>query len=119
MTIQIGDPTGISQNISATATASVAVLSLGPPSNLQGKQKKNDFGLQYELYNQLTWTPSPTPYIIGYFIYRDGEKIARVDASTHTYKDHNRKKGVSYIYAVTAFDSLGSESSPVTIVIKP
>ena len=78
---------------------------LEPPSNLQGKQKKNDFGFEYELYNQLTWTPSPSPEIIGYFIYRDGKKIATVDASTYTYKDHDRKKGVSYSYAITAFDS--------------
>ncbi len=90
-----------------------------PPTNLQGKQKKNDFGFEYELYNQLIWTPSPSPEISGYFIYRDGKKIATVDAATYTYKDHNRKKRVAYAYAVTAFNSAGSESSPVNIVIKP
>ena len=92
---------------------------MNPPSNLQGKQKKNDFGFEYELYNQLTWTPSPSPEIIGYFIYRDGKKIASVDASTHTYQDHDRKKGVSYTYAVTAFNSAGIESSPVTYRHQP
>ena len=90
-----------------------------PPSNLQGKQKKNDFGLQYELYNQLIWTPSPSTGVTGYFIYRDGIKIATVDASTYTYQDHNRRMGVTYTYAITSFNSLGSESSPVTIVITP
>lgn len=89
-----------------------------PPSNLQGGQKKNDFVLMYELYNQLTWTPSPSVGVIGYYIYRDGVKIATVDATTYTYQDHNRKKGVSYSYAVSAFDS-GGESSPVNIVITP
>lgn len=92
---------------------------LEPPSNLRGKQKKNDFGSQYELYNQLTWTLSPSPKIIGYFIYRDGKRIAKVKTSTYAYKDHQRKKGVTYIYAITAFNSAGSESSPVNIVIKP
>jgi hypothetical protein len=92
---------------------------LEPPSNLQGKQKKNDFGFEYELYNQLTWKPSPSPEIIGYFIYRDGKKIAHVNDSTYTYRDHDRKKRVSYIYAVTAFNSAGSESAPVNIVIRP
>lgn len=90
-----------------------------PPSNLQGRQRKNDFGLQYELYNQLTWTPSPSPNVAGYNIYRNGKKIAQVNAFTHTYKDHNREKGVSYQYAVTAVNSLGSESSPINIVITP
>lgn len=91
---------------------------LEPPSNLNGKQKKNDFGFGYELYNQLTWTPSSSE-IIGYFIYRDGKKIATLDASTHTYEDHNRKKGISYIYTVTAFNAGGNESPPVTIAITP
>ncbi|MGL4539414.1 MAG: hypothetical protein ACRCU0_00335 [Candidatus Rhabdochlamydia sp.] len=92
---------------------------LKPPSNLQGQQKKNDFGLEYELYNQLTWTPSPSAEIIGYFIYRDGKKITTLDATTYAYKDHNRKKGVSYTYAITAFNSADSESSPVNIIITP
>lgn len=92
---------------------------LEPPSNFQGKQKKNDFGLGYEFYNQLTWTPSPSDEIISYFIYRDGQKIAMVDAATYTYEDHNRKKGVSYIYTITASNSAGSESSPVNTVITP
>lgn len=90
-----------------------------PPAHLQGTQKKNDFGFEYELYNQLTWTPSPSPDISSYVIYRDGTKIATVDASTFTYQDHNRKKGVSYLYAITASDSAGNESSPATIVIAP
>lgn len=92
---------------------------LEPPSNLQGKQKKNNFGLSYELYNQLTWTPSPSNEIAGYNIYRDGKKIASVDASINTYQDHNRKKGVPYTYSVTAFDASGSESAPINIVVKP
>lgn len=93
--------------------------SILPPSNLQGKQKKNEFVFQRELYNQLIWTPSPSSDISGYFIYRDGQKIATVGASTYTYQDHNRKKGVSYSYAVTAFNSNGDESSSVNIVITP
>jgi hypothetical protein len=92
---------------------------LEPPSHLQGKQKKNDFGLEYELYNQLTWTPSPSIGTVGYFIYRNGKKIAMVDASTYRYKDHNRKKGVSYTYVITAFNSAGTESLPINIVIRP
>ena len=69
--------------------------------------------------NQLTWTLSSSLEVTGYFIYRDGIKIATVGASVHTYKDHNRKKGVSYTYAITAFNSAGNESSPVNIVITP
>lgn len=89
-----------------------------PPSNLQGTQKKNDFGFEYELYNQLTWTFSQSSDVLGYYIYRDGKKIATVDASTFSYKDHHRKKGVSYSYAIAAFNSSG-ESSMINFVIRP
>lgn len=89
------------------------------PSNLNGKQKRNDIGLEYELYNQLSWTPSPSDTTNGYFIYRDGTKIATVNASTFSYEDHNRKKGLSYSYSITAFDSGNHESSPITLVITP
>lgn len=92
---------------------------LNPPSNLQGKQKKNDFGLAFELFNQLTWTPSSSAEVTGYFIYRDGQKIASVNASTYTYEDHNRIKGVTYAYAVTTVNSTGNESLPVNIVVTP
>jgi hypothetical protein len=91
---------------------------LESPSNLQGKQNKNNAGFQYELYNQLTWTPSPSTGIIGYFIYRDGKKIATVDPFTYTYIDHNRKKGISYTYAITAVKLGDIESSPINIVVK-
>ena len=92
---------------------------LTPPSNLQGKQRKNDFGFEYELYNQLTWIPSPSLEVVGYCIYRNGKKIALVNASVNMYKDHNRKKGVSYIYAITAYNAAGKESLPISTVITP
>lgn len=92
---------------------------LEAPTNLEGKQKKNEFASQYELYNQLMWTPSLSTGVVGYFIYRDGQKIGTVNATTYSYQDHNRKKGASYIYAITAFNLEGSESSPVNIMIKP
>lgn len=92
---------------------------LEPPSHFQGKQKTNGFGWEYELCNLLTWKPSPSTTISGYYIYRDGQRIATVNSSTTTYEDHQRKKGVFYTYAITAFNTEGSESAPVYIVVKP
>jgi hypothetical protein len=111
--LPVGSPTFVQLNFLGFPSG------LEPPLDLQGRQKKNDFGLAYEFYNQLTWVLSPSSDVAGYFIYRDGTKIAFVDASTLTYADHNRKKGSSYTYAVTAFNSSGSESAPVNIVITP
>lgn len=90
---------------------------LEAPSNFQGTQKKNDFGLEYELYNQLTWTPSPSPEVTGYFMYRDGKQIAMVGSSTYTYEDHNRPRGVLAVYSLVGFDGNGNMSSPVTVTI--
>ncbi|MFN4174570.1 MAG: hypothetical protein ACK4HV_05650, partial [Parachlamydiaceae bacterium] len=91
--------------------------SIEPPRGLKGKQKKNDFGFEYEYYNFLSWQKSLSE-VEGYYIYRDGEKIAQVDSETLFYEDHNRTKGVSYEYAVTAFNETG-ESAEVTITINP
>jgi len=110
--LPLGSPTFVQFEFTTTPP-------LQSPSNFQGKQKKNDFGLQYELYNGLRWTLSPSPEVIGYFVYRDGEKIATVGASTQGYEDHNRKKGISYTYALTAYNSTGDETTPITIVITP
>lgn len=86
-------------------------------SDFQGEQKKNNFGFEYELYNQLTWTASSSSQVTGYYIYRDELKIATLDASTLSYQDHNRPTGESFVYALVGFDSDGNVSSPRTITI--
>lgn len=91
--------------------------SILPPSNFSGKQKKNNFGLEYELYNQLKWTLSRSSGIVGYYLSRDGERIATLRASTTTYQDHNRPRGVPCEYSLVAFDSNGNMSSPVTVIV--
>lgn len=102
------------QIVVATGTFNPAPSS---PSDLTGMQKTNDFGLTYELYNVLFWQASSQGSVVGYNIYRDGGKIASVDASTLTYQDHNRKRGSTYNYSVTSFDASGNESSPINISI--
>jgi hypothetical protein len=93
-------------------------LQVDPPSRFQGIQKKNDFGFVYEIYNQLSWKASPSAETVGYYLYRDAVRIAQLSASTLSYQDHNREKGVSYLYTITAFNAEGVESQPVSIEIK-
>jgi hypothetical protein len=90
---------------------------LQPATNFQGTQKKNNFGFEYELYNELTWTASSSLNVNGYFIYRDNVEIAVVDSSIQTYEDHNRKSGVSYAYSLAAFDDNGNLSSRVSFTV--
>ena len=88
-----------------------------PASHFQGKQKKNNFGFEYELYNQLTWTPSPSPTLSGYYLSDNDNRIATLSASATTYQDHNRPRGVLSVYSLVAFDDNGTTSSPVTVTV--
>ncbi len=113
----IGSPFPITEDIMFPGTFAFAISAVASPSNLSGHQKKNRFALQYELFNQLSWSASSSE-IVGYYVYRNGSKIATLNASTLTYTDHNRKKGGSTTYSVTAFDQVGTESPAISCVIK-
>jgi hypothetical protein len=91
---------------------------IAPPTNLTGSQNKNNGALQFELFNLIQWQPSISAGIIGYNVYRNGVKVATVNAFTFTYEAHNQKKGATTAYSVTAFDGNGNESSAVNISIK-
>jgi len=93
------------------------ISTVEPASNMQGTQKRNNFGFEYELYNQLTWTPSPSAEVVGYILYRDGQEIAIVNAATRSYQDHNQPRGVSFVYSLVAFDGDDNISSPVTVTV--
>lgn len=93
------------------------VPSVEPASGFQGVQRKNNFGFEYELYNHLTWTLSPSSETAGYFLYRDDVKIATLSATTRSYDDHDQPRGVSEEYSLVAFDSDGNTSSAVTVTV--
>lgn len=75
---------------------------------------KKVFATQTEYLNLLTWQANHdgSPALF-YRIFRDSIKIASVLAPQTSFIDHNRKKGVSYIYSITAVNDSGS-SEPVT-----
>ena len=97
----------------------VAVLPFPQPVlNLSGTQEKNDFGIVYELFNELTWTANPVGTVpTQYDIYRNGTKIDTVNGSTFEYEDHNIAKGSTNIYSIVAIDANGKESNPAIITI--
>jgi hypothetical protein len=83
------------------------------------QQKGSDSGLELEYVNSLQWQANPNATgVVGYFVYRDGAKIATLNASTLRYEDHNRKRGVSLLYTVTSFNADGMESNSVSVTIK-
>jgi len=92
-------------------------LPISPPSNLRGAQKKNDFALFYETFNLLTWDVGEG-IAGGYYVYRDGVKIATLGASSLSYADHDRPKGAATLYSVSAFDATGFETSSISTVVQ-
>ena len=62
---------------------------------------------------------SSSSNVAGYYIYRDGTKIATLNAAVNKYQDHNRQRGVSFTYGLVAFDSSGNTSSEVTVTVSP
>lgn len=63
------------------------------------------------------WDPVAVSDLAGYKIYRSttagtyGSPIAVLPASTTTYQMTNLTKGVTYYFAVSAYDTSGNESS--------
>lgn len=62
------------------------------------------------------WYGSDEPDIAGYVVYRsfqeleNYEEIAEVDSGVNSYMDYNVENGITYYYAVSAFDLDGNES---------
>ena len=103
--------------VDSQAPTFLTLFSIAPPLSLNGEQRKNDFGLQYELFNVLTWLPNSYYPTAGYYVYRNGVRIATLDANTLVYKDRNRPKGSVAEYTVTIFNSGGSEGASATIAV--
>ncbi len=98
-------------NVSVAELADCAFLAV---DDLAGSQADNDVTLE--------WTAPDVPdglTLMGYNIYRDGEKIGSVDASVPGYVDESPEEG-TYAYAVSAVYDAGesglSNAVDVTVV---
>jgi hypothetical protein len=109
--IWVGSDDFVNFNITAAHTFFL------PPASISGKQKVNEFAVESELFNVIRWLPSVSPDVVFYRIYRNGRLIARVDSNVFKYEDHNRKKGVRYVYAVKSENSAGLLSPPIVVTI--
>jgi YVTN family beta-propeller protein len=70
-------------------------------------------------YIVLRWCPSITINVIKYLIFRDGEQIGSVPSSGPLkFKDHNLKKGKTYVFNIVSVDSFGKQSAPLSFTIK-
>ncbi len=89
----------------------MVVFDNGPPSAPDGV-----YSITGDLQVEICWNPNPEDDIAGYDIYWNSEAtgnfqfVARVGASTTCYVDTDVDNGVTYFYAVLAFDRDGLES---------
>ena len=90
---------------------------LGSPNGISGfvVQPATNLSLKVGNYNGtsviISWTASANSMIGGYYVYRNGVKIATV-TSGDSYSDNNLSPNTSYTYYVQAFDPFSNLASP-------
>ena len=95
----------------ATEDDPVVVIDNGAPSAPDGV-----YSIPGDFQGEICWNTNPEPDIAGYDVYWNDaptgefEFVARVDVNTTCYVDTDVDNGVTYYYAVLAFDNDGLES---------
>lgn len=90
---------------------------IDPPATASGRRTMNQFLTQTEVVNQLFWSSSPSSDIAGYKIYRDGALIATVSSNARSYNDPRGSNKARTVYQITAVNSAGEESDPLSVTI--
>ncbi len=88
--------------------------------DLKGKSIKTKFLSQTEYTNELYWNSSKDSSVVGYYLYRDGKRIATISAgSPLEYSDYYRRPGVHYLYELRSFNGAKQESAPSCLILTP
>lgn len=89
-----------------------------PPTNLAVVQQSNNYEVCVLYDNVLTWSPSSSPNIISYFVFRNGLWVVRVDApGPYTYTDYNRLPNEQVTYSIYSMNKYGIISSLATYTV--
>jgi hypothetical protein len=96
------------------------------PLDVEGQQVINQFAMQTDIVNQLSWqapTANPSFAVMTYAIYRDAaltDLVAKIPAQAPLrFEDHYRRKNRVYTYFIVALDQFGQLSDPVSVVVPP
>jgi protocatechuate 3,4-dioxygenase beta subunit len=102
-----------------TTTTNLTLIPNFPPGNLTGKVIVNAFLLQADRIHRLQWEAALGGNVANYRIYRNGSLLATVSPNgLLQYDDHNRSPRVLDNYAVTAVNTVGSESTALSIALQ-
>jgi hypothetical protein len=101
----------------------VGVRSVAEPLNFLGTKMSNRSLFQYEYFNILTWQANPqNSEIVKYHLYEksgNGSKLlVELDAGVFEHLIRNVDKEKKYVYALTAIDVHGRESTPSVTSVK-
>jgi len=103
----------------------LTLFNVAPPINLSVTQEANKAFLSTEYLNVLTWESNPRNQnkdVVSYKIYlnNDGQmtQIAEVGSSTYSYWHRSQNLRASQTYSVTAIDSDGVESPPISFTLE-
>ncbi|MEM9857955.1 MAG: hypothetical protein AAF843_11385 [Bacteroidota bacterium] len=109
------------QNFSEPTFARLQIPDLTPPQAPESLQAINENGA----WVNLRWNGSQSADTEHYKVYRQSNKepilLTRLSSAIRNYRDTSAVKGNSYVYLVTAIDSLNNESEPVysdTLAVK-
>ncbi|MFZ4772873.1 MAG: beta-propeller fold lactonase family protein [Chlamydiia bacterium] len=88
------------------------------PTYFSAVKLKNNFATCYEYYAELQWSmPLNSPEYYGFNVYRNGELIASLDATTFKYYVHNLSLDGGDLLGVT-FRGINGESLPAQLNIR-
>jgi hypothetical protein len=59
---------------------------------------------------RLSWDANAEGDLAGYYLYRDGTRVADLGAAKTSYSDSDVSNGTTYTYALSAYDTSGNES---------
>lgn len=111
--------TGTAGTTQASNGVNIDNLGPGNASSFTGKSIINKFLNGTEWVHQLNWTPSTDLSVVGYHLYRNGVLIFTAPASgPFFYVDHGRSNKVADTYVLKSFNSVGTESSGLTVILQ-
>ncbi|MBN2408666.1 MAG: VCBS repeat-containing protein [Candidatus Aminicenantes bacterium] len=99
----------------------VLVAPISPPLDVQGRMIENKALFYRETLIELSWQPNPLNNDVqAYRVYELNQgqiRLAELPETQFTFTVRNLDKTRAYHFAVTAVDSLGLESEPVTVSV--
>jgi hypothetical protein len=88
-----------------------------PPAAINATFCKDKFAMQTECVTTVTWTPSPTPTVAFYQVFKDGVLVLTVPA-TGPFNFVSLGNCKKTVYSVFAIDVSGAVSSPATVTVR-